>query len=135
AENLTKRYRNFMALDNLSFTVKQGTCVGYLGPNGSGKSTTIKILTGLSRPTSGKVSIFGYEVGKETRSALQNVGAVVETPVFFPFLTPVDVLSYFGSLRGMTRDEITDSTKNVLETDRLEQWKSQKIGSFSKGMV
>lgn len=134
-ESLTKRYGSFTALDGLNLVIKAGSCVGYLGSNGSGKSTTIKILTRLSRATSGSAYIFGHEIGRETREALLDVGAVVETPVFQPFLTPVEVLSYFGKLRGMSLQQISDRTKEVLETVHLDEWSRKKIGSFSKGMT
>lgn len=134
-EDLTKKYGDFVALDSLSLSLKGNQCIGYLGPNGSGKTTTIKILTGLCRPTTGRAFIFGKEIGKETRRALLNVGSVVETPVFPPFLSPVEVLSYFGKLRGMSEQNIIERTKLVLETVRLGEWASRKIGSFSKGMT
>jgi ABC-2 type transport system ATP-binding protein len=134
-ESLTKRYGSFTALDGLDIVIKAGSCIGYLGPNGSGKSTTIKVLTGLSRATSGSAYVFGHEIGKETREALLNVGAVVETPVFQPFLTPVEVLSYFGKIRGMSMQQILDRTREVLEIVRLGEWSKKKIGSFSKGMT
>ncbi|MGI0013498.1 MAG: ABC transporter ATP-binding protein [Nitrososphaera sp.] len=134
-EDLTKKYGDFVALDSLSLSLKDNQCIGYLGPNGSGKTTTIKILTGLCRPTTGRAFIFGKEIGKETRRALLNVGSVVETPVFPPFLSPVEVLSYFGKLRGMSEQNIIERTKLVLETVRLGEWASRKIGSFSKGMT
>ena len=72
-QNLTKNFGNFVALDGLNFSLSQGQCMGYLGPNGSGKSTAIKILTGLSKPTSGKAFIFGREIGKDTRRAMLDV--------------------------------------------------------------
>lgn len=133
--NLTKRYGDLIALDNLSLSVSANQCMGYLGPNGSGKSTTIKILTGLCRPTAGTAHIFGKEIGKETRSALLNVGSVVETPVFPPFLTPVEVLSYYGKLRGMPTQQILERSKVVLDTVKLSEWSEKKLGSFSKGMT
>jgi len=134
-EGLSKEYGSFVAVDGLNISIKQGSCVGFLGPNGSGKSTTIKLLTGLSRATSGRAYIFGHEIGRETREALLNVGSVVESPVFPPFLSPIEVLSYFGKLRGMSEHDISERSKTVLETVRLGEWASRKIGSFSKGMT
>ncbi|HKU48567.1 MAG TPA: ABC transporter ATP-binding protein [Nitrososphaera sp.] len=134
-QDLSKTFGNFVALDKLNFSLNAGQCMGYLGPNGSGKSTTIKILTGLSRPTSGQAFIFGREVGRDTRRALLDVGAVVETPVFPPFLSPVEILAYYGKLRGMSQSEISERSQTVLETVKLGEWARRKIGSFSKGMV
>jgi ABC-2 type transport system ATP-binding protein len=133
-ENLSKSYSGFTALDRLNLKVTQNTCVGYLGPNGSGKSTTIKILTGLLSPTSGKAYLSGFDITKETRKAMQNVGAVVETPEFYPYLNPKEILEYFGKLRGMSKNDISSRTKETLELVRLSEWSTKKVHKFSKGM-
>ncbi len=133
-ENLSKSYSGFKALDKLNLRIEKNTCVGYLGPNGSGKSTTIKILTGLLRPTQGTAYLSGFDITKDTRKALQNVGAVVETPEFYPYLTPKEILTYFGKLRGMPKNEINSRINQVLELVRLDEWRQKKIGKFSKGM-
>ena len=132
--NLTKNFSKFVALDNLSLDVKKNTCVGFLGPNGAGKTTTLKILTGLLRPTSGTAYINGFDVTKHFREAMADVGAVVETPEFYPHFTPVDVLSYFGRLRGMSQQKIKSRTQKVLEEVNMTEWSQKKIGKFSKGM-
>lgn len=134
-QDLTKTFGDFVALDRLNFSLGKGQCMGYLGPNGSGKSTTIKILTGLSKPSSGKAFIFGREIGKETRRAMLDVGTVVETPVFPPFLTPAEVLSYYGKLRGMNQSELMERSDKVLDLVKLGEWGRRKLGSFSKGMT
>jgi ABC-2 type transport system ATP-binding protein len=133
-ENLSKSYSGFTALDKLNLKVTQNTCIGYLGPNGSGKSTTIKILTGLLRPTSGKAYLSGFDITRETRKAMQNVGAVVETPEFYPYLNPQEILEYFGKLRGMSKSDINSRTKETLELVRLSEWSTKKVRKFSKGM-
>ena len=76
-EDLTKKFSDFTALNGLNLKILENSCTGYLGPNGSGKSTTIKILTGLIRPTTGRAYILGFEVPKNTREALLDVGVVV----------------------------------------------------------
>jgi len=133
-ENLTKKFGRFTALNKLNIRIKENTCVGYLGPNGSGKSTTIKILTGLLRPTFGSAQIFGFDIRKNSRFALSNVGVVVETPEFNPYLTPKEVLSYLGKLRGISTHELPLRIKDVLQQMKMEDWQQQKIGKFSKGM-
>ena len=132
--NITKKFSSFVALDNLSLDVKKNTCVGFLGPNGAGKTTTLKILTGLLRPTSGTAYINGFDVTKQFREAMADVGAVVETPEFYPHFTPVDVLSYFGRLRGMSNQEIQSRIRKVLDEVNMAEWSQKKIGKFSKGM-
>ena len=133
-ENLSKSYSGFTALDKLNLSIKQNSCIGYLGPNGSGKTTTIKILTGMLSPTSGKAYLSGFDITKETRKAMQNVGAVVETSEFYPYLNPQEILEYFGKLRGMSKGDITSRTKEVLELVRLSEWSNKKVRKFSKGM-
>ena len=132
--NLSKKFSSFVALDNLSLDVKKNTCVGFLGPNGAGKTTTLKILTGLLRPTSGTAYINGFDVTKQFREAMAGVGAVVETPEFYPYFTPIDVLSYFGKLRGMSQQTLKGRTQKVLEEVNMTEWSRKKIGKFSKGM-
>ena len=132
--NITKKFGNFTALDNLSLTINENTCVGFLGPNGAGKTTLIKILTGLIRPNIGTVQINGTDVEKNKRVALSQIGAIVETPEFYSYMTPHDILSYFGSIRGIPKETLSEKIDNVLKTVRLEQWSRKKIGKFSKGM-
>jgi len=133
-ENLTKDFGTVRAVNDLCLDIKEGTTVGFLGPNGAGKTTTIKILTNLIHATSGKAYMLGIDVTKEPRDALTNVGAVVETPEFYPFLTPIETLAYLGKIRGMHPDEIERRTAELLKTVKLTEWKDQRIGKFSKGM-
>ena len=131
---LSKNYSKFTALDDLTIDITQGSCVGFLGPNGAGKSTTIKILTGLLNPSSGHAEIFGYDVTKEKKNALSSVGAVVETPEFFPQFTPKECLEYFGKIRGMTGNSLHTRVNEVLEMVNMTDWSRKKVGKFSKGM-
>ena len=133
-EGLTKDFGIVKAVENLSLDVKKATAVGFLGPNGAGKTTTIKILTNLIVSTSGKAYLNGIDVTKNPRKALSCVGAVVETPEFYPFLTPMETLAYLGRVRGMSNDEIERRGKELLVTVKLEKWKDKRIGKFSKGM-
>lgn len=133
-KNLTKKFSNFVALDKLDLTIEENTCVGYLGPNGAGKSTTIKILTGLIRPSSGHAFILGKDVTKNIRSALSDVGVLVEIPQFYSNLTPDETLSYFGKLRGMKKTDLENRISKVLEQVNLSEWRQKKVGTFSKGM-
>jgi len=133
-QDLTKRFSGFTALEKLNLEIEKNSCVGFLGPNGAGKTTTIKILTGLLNPTSGKAFIGGYDVTKETRLALSQIGAVVETPEFFPHFNPKEILSYFGKLRGLSNQTLTERINEVLELVKMKEWSKKKIGKFSKGM-
>jgi ABC-2 type transport system ATP-binding protein len=133
-ENLSKYYSKFLALDNLSLRIEENENVGLLGPNGAGKSTTLKILCGLIRPSSGAVYIDGINVAEKPEQALARIGAIVETPEFYPFLTPQETLSYFGRLRGMRGDGLRHRIKEVIDLVRLEEWVTVKIEKFSRGM-
>ena len=133
-KDLTKRYSGFTALEKLNISITKNSCIGFLGPNGAGKSTTIKILTGLIKPTFGEAYISGYDITKETKLALSKVGAVVETPEFFPQLTPNQILSYFGKIRGLSNQTLKERTTHVLGLVKMKEWKDKKIGKFSKGM-
>jgi len=108
--------------------------MGFLGPNGAGKTTTIKILTNMLSASSGEAYLNGVDVTKDPKAALANVGAVVETPEFYPFLTPRETLSYLGELRGMSRQDIERRGREVLETVKMTDWADKRIGKFSKGM-
>ena len=115
-------------------TVESGQCVGYLGPNGAGKTTTLKILTDLLRPTSGKAYLNGKDVIRHPEAALEGVGAVVETPEFYPQLTPRESFSYVGAIRGLSDRAIAERTCVVLEKVKLLEAADRRIGTFSKGM-
>ncbi len=133
-EHLTKRYGQHVALNDLSLTVEKGACLGYLGPNGAGKTTTIKILTSLMRATKGRAYLNGKDVIRHPKSALDRVGAVVETPEFYPQLTPRECLSYLGKIRGMHDDAIAERTHAVLEQVKLLEVVDDRTATFSKGM-
>jgi ABC-2 type transport system ATP-binding protein len=133
-ENLSKYYNGFLALDNLSLKVKWNEDVALLGPNGAGKSTTLKILCGLLRPSSGTAYIAGINVVEEREQAISKVGAILETPEFYPFLTPEETLSYLGHLRGMREHELRKRIREVLKLVRLDRWSNVKIEKFSRGM-
>ena len=133
-EDLTKYYGGFLALDNLSLKIKENEDVALLGPNGAGKTTAIKILCGLLRPSSGTAYIDGINVVEERELALSKVGAIVETPEFYPYLTPEETLSYLGRLRGMRGRGLKSRIKEVIKLVRLEGWAKVKIEKFSRGM-
>jgi ABC-2 type transport system ATP-binding protein len=133
-ENLSRYYNGFLALDNLSLKVKWNEDVALLGPNGAGKTTTLKILCGLLRPSSGTAYIAGVNVEEERERAISKVGAILETPEFYSFLTPEETLSYLGRLRGMRERKLRGRIKEVIKLVRLNEWTKVKIEKFSRGM-
>lgn len=134
-KNLTKKYGSLLALDSLSIRVPRGRCVGLLGPNGAGKSTTIKLLCGLIRPTGGSAYINGFNSFRDTKNALKDVGCLIEVPAFYPNHTPVQILRYFGKLRGIRPPELDRRVRECLELVKLAEWSKTKIKKFSLGMV
>jgi ABC-2 type transport system ATP-binding protein len=133
-QNLSKNFGAIKAVDNLSLKVPRGVTCGFLGPNGAGKTTTIKILTNLISASSGKAYLHGVDAISHPKQALSHVGAVVETPEFYPYLTPLETLSYLGRIRGMSHGEIKSKSIEVLNEVKLDQWRSTRVGKFSKGM-
>ncbi|UCB42016.1 MAG: ABC transporter ATP-binding protein [Dehalococcoidales bacterium] len=133
-ENLSKYYNKFLAVDSLSLSVTENSNVGLLGPNGAGKSTTLKIMCGLIRASSGTVYIDGISVSEKPVQALSRIGAIIETPEFYTYLTPEETLSYLGRLRGMNGDELRQRIAEVIRLVRLEEWSAVRIEKFSRGM-
>jgi len=133
-KGLGKDYGAFTALGALDLAIPAGTCFGYLGPNGAGKSTTIKILTNLIRPSRGQAQLFGVDVQRSPTQALRKVGTVIETPEFYGYLSPLELLEYAGRLRGMSRTDIAARSEAVLKTVKLTGWADKRVETFSKGM-
>jgi len=133
-ENLSKYYNKFLALDKLNLIVPEKENIGLLGPNGAGKSTTLKILCGLIRPSAGVAYIDGINVVAKPEQALSRIGAIIETPEFYTYLTPVETLSYLGRLRGMKGEDLKKRINEVIALVKLEKWAKVKIEKFSRGM-
>jgi len=133
-QDLVKKYSNgFTALDGVSLQIKTGEVVGYVGPNGAGKTTTIKILTGLLKPSSGHAYVNGIDVTASPREALRTIGALIEVPGMYDYLTPHEMLTYFGKVYRMGSNEIDRRIKETLQLVRLSEWEHKKIGTFSTG--
>lgn len=129
---LTKKYKELTAVDNLDLTVFRGDVFGFLGPNGAGKSTTIRMLLSLIKPTSGKINIFGKKLQKHQNEILKNIGAIIEKPDFYTYLSAYDNLELFGKLSGadVSRENIT----KYLELVNLAERAKSKVKTFSHGM-
>ncbi len=128
-EGLTKKYGKIVAVDNLSLTVPRGHVFGLLGPNGSGKTTTMGMLLGLTRPTSGSFRLFGAHTRHQ--EALRRVGAIVETPTFYPYLSGRQNLAYFQGILGRgTSQELDDLLERVGLADRG----NDRFHTYSLGM-
>ena len=133
-KNLTKTFDDFKALDNVSFNVKKGEITGFVGPNGAGKTTAIKLLTNLLTPTSGHAYINTINVNKNPTKALLSVGALIEVPGVYDYLTPHEMLIYYAKVHKMNKNKIDQRIKDALKLVKLADWEYKKIGSFSTGM-
>lgn len=132
--NLRKEYGSFVSVDDLTLNIKKNSFTGFLGPNGAGKSTTLKILTNLIHATSGEAYLNGIDVVKDPSAALKDVGTVIETPEFYPYLTPRETMRYIGEIIGMNSEKIKFETEEILEKVKMTEWGDKKLGTFSKGM-
>ena len=107
--HLTKSFDTRIAVNDLNLEVLRGDVFGFLGPNGAGKTTTIRMLIGLIRPTQGSIALFGIDTSKHLREALPRVGAIVETPVFYPYLSGVDNLRMVAAASGMRAGKVNQA--------------------------
>lgn len=127
---LTKRYGKRIAVDQLNLTVNKGEVFGFLGPNGAGKTTTIAMLLGLVKPTKGRALVLGYDVQREPALALQRVGAMIEAPAFYPYLSGADNLRVLARAGGIPNERV----KQVLDLVELSDRARDKVATYSQGM-
>ena len=129
--NLTKRYKNRLAVDHLNIEVRQGEIFGFLGPNGAGKSTTIRMILHLIFPTEGDVEIFGASLKEAGHRALERVGAVVEKPAFYGHLSALRNMEILGGLqKTVTRRRIMEYLERVGLAERA----GDPVKTYSHGM-
>ena len=130
-KNLTKKYGNRIAVDNVSFDVFEGEIFGFLGPNGAGKTTTLKMITGLAKPNEGNILICGYSLKTQYEKAIKNLGGIIETPEMYKNFSGLDNLKYFASLyKNISNDRINEVVKIVGLSDRIKD----KVKTYSLGM-
>lgn len=130
-KNLTKIYKDVIAVDNVSFSVRKGEIYGFLGPNGAGKTTTIKAILGLIHVNSGDIKINGFDMKKDNIKAKEKIGYLPEKVSFYDNLTPIQTLNFFCELKGVDKSIVPSLLKEV----GLDDAKNRKVGTFSKGMV
>jgi ABC-type multidrug transport system ATPase subunit len=130
--DLTKQFKNLIAVNHLSFSVNEGDVYGFLGQNGAGKSTSIRMMLTLIEPTNGNIEIFGMNLAKYRREILRNIGAVIEKPDVYKYLSAYENLQLFARLSGImpTRKLLMDQ----LEMVGLAQRADDKVKTFSQGM-
>lgn len=129
--NLTKKFGDFTAVNGLSLKVGQGEVMGFLGPNGAGKSTTVGMVLGLITPTSGSVSIMGAELAGNQHIVPENVGAIIENPAFYPYMSGRDNLIAHAKMVGGVSNARVDE---MLKLVNLHERSHDKFKSYSLGM-
>ena len=131
---LTKRFGNFTAVDDISFTVKQGEIFGILGPNGAGKSTLIRMLNTLIVPTSGRARVMGHDVAEDTSAVRHEIGVIPQANTVDADLSAWESLDLYGKFYGMPRRERQQRARELLEAVGLTEWKDRAAGTYSGGM-
>jgi ABC-2 type transport system ATP-binding protein len=134
ALNLTKTFIGPPAVDCVSFTIRPGEILGYLGPNGAGKSTTVKMLTGLLEPTSGRVLFHGQDIRRDLKGFQRRLGYVPEEPHLYPHLSGREYLQLAGRLRGIPRRTLESKMDELLRLIGLWDDRHASLSSYSKGM-
>ncbi len=128
--NLTKKYNNFKAVDNVSFNVKSGEIFGFLGPNGAGKTTAIKAILGLIQTDTGQIKINGIDIKEDEKQAKKHVGYLPEKVAFYNNLTALQNMHFYAEMKNVPKTEC----KPLIIEMGLEDAVNKKVGKFSKGM-
>lgn len=133
AEKLTKKFGNFTAVDAITFEVKEGEIFGFLGANGAGKTTAMRILCGLSYPTSGKASVAGFDVYKQQEDIKKNIGYMSQKFSLYENLTVSENIEFYGGVYGLRMREIRPKTKNILQKLGLDSEANKLVSSLPLG--
>ena len=133
-KGITKKYGDFLAVDNLNLTVARGEIFGFLGPNGAGKTTTIKMITGVLEPSAGTVTIGGIDMLKQPEAAKRIIGFIPDRPYLYEKLTGMEFLKFTADLYGVPDKIYRISAQKNLEMFSLANWSDELIESYSHGM-
>ena len=132
--DLTKKFGDFTAVDQVTFDVKEREIFGFLGPNGAGKSTTIRLLATLSVPTSGSATVAGFDVVRESSEVRKHIGLVSEKLIMYNDLTARENLTLFGQLYDIPPEVLAKRIDELLRFVRMEKWADSRVSTFSTGM-
>jgi ABC-2 type transport system ATP-binding protein len=133
-EGLTHHYGQHVAVDDISFSVREGEILGLLGPNGAGKTTTVRLLNGLFPPTSGRMRVLGMDPASQGDQIRRKSGVLTETPALYERLTAHQNLNFFGTLNGMPSEELKARSDELLTFFDLKSRADDRAGTYSKGM-
>jgi len=132
-DKLTKRFGNFIAANEITFEVSKGEIFGFLGANGAGKTTAIRMLCGLSIPSSGKATIAGFDVYKQTEKIKKNIGYMSQKFSLYEDLTPIENIQFFGGIYGLSRQQINDKSEELIEKIGLKDQANELVKSLPLG--
>jgi ABC-2 type transport system ATP-binding protein len=133
ANKLCKNFGQFKAVDEITFEVKKGEVFGFLGANGAGKTTAMKMLIGISKPSSGQAKIAGFDIYKDTEKIKKNIGYMSQKFSLYEDLTITENLRFFGGIYGLGRPEIKTKTEDVLTRLHLQNEKNALVKSLPLG--
>ncbi len=133
-KNLTKKFGNKTAVNNLNMTIPKGELFGFLGPNGAGKTTTIKLIMGMLQPTSGSIEVAGYDMQRDALKAKQYIGYVPDSPYVYEKLTGREYLNFVGDIFGMKSGDIERSIDRYSLIFNMEDYLDYKTEEYSHGM-
>ena len=132
-ENITKKYGDFTAVDNINFEIDEGEIVGFLGPNGAGKSTTMNMITGFIEPSFGKIFIDGYDISKKPKKAKRQIGYMPEGVPLYSDLTVKEFVTYMAELKGVNKKDKKANVQKVIKDTGLEDVQNKLIRNLSRG--
>jgi ABC-2 type transport system ATP-binding protein len=132
-ENLTKRFGAQVAVDSLSFSVQPGEVLGFLGPNGAGKTTTMRMVTGFTPPTSGRVTIDGFDLLRNPIEIKRRIGYLPENPPLYPELTVRRYLEFVADIKDVPRGKRSDQVEQAIARANLGEVSEKRVGKLSKG--
>jgi ABC-2 type transport system ATP-binding protein len=134
-ESLTRKFGAFTAVDNVSFSVREGEIFGFLGHNGAGKTTTLRMLLGLTRPTSGAARVLGHDIVKDTIELRRVCGFLPASYALPPEMTAREFLVYVGAMFGMSLGRARKRAEHLLSQFELSKFAERKLKSYSTGMA
>lgn len=132
-KNLSKQFGDFTAVDQISFQVKSGEIFGFLGANGAGKTTAMKLLIGISKPTSGEANVAGFDVYTHTESIKKNIGYMSQKFALYDDLTVLENINFFGGIYGLSKKAIKEKSTALITELGLEEVSNSLVGSLPLG--
>ncbi len=133
-DHLVKQYGEHRAVNDISLTVGAGEIFGFLGPNGAGKTSTIKMIMGLMKPSSGSIVIDGHDIEKDPVSAKKVLGYIPDRPILYEKLTAWEYMKFIAGLYGLDAVQLEEGGAKYLEIFELGKWKNELVENFSHGM-